>query len=403
MPGSAGAPVRSDPPVTSLRALYEAKLADGLRRDLEQEALVARLDDLRAELDGRPGALARLLPRRSAPRGVYVWGEVGRGKSMLVDALMATLGDLPARRIHFHAFMRDLHRALHDLRREGAADPIVAATDRVAGRAALLALDELEITDIVDAMIVGRVFERLLERRIALVVTSNRAPVDLYRDGLKRDLFLPFTRLIEDRLDVIRLDGGRDYRRQEGIAPDLYLTPEDGDVQRRIAAIWRDLPGETEDRVRFGASGALRRKGRAVRAGFDALCRRPVAAAAYLDLAAAADSGAARRRTAALCRRPRRGAALRAPHRHPLRRALRPRGRGADGSAGALRGGGVRGRVPPHREPPPRDDPAGLAGPGRAQVKPTLRRSSAAPGSVSSEISARASPGRAASREIAAE
>ncbi len=289
MPGSAGAPVRSDPPVTSLRALYEAKLADGLRRDLEQEALVARLDDLRAELDGRPGALARLLPRRSAPRGVYVWGEVGRGKSMLVDALMATLGDLPARRIHFHAFMRDLHRALHDLRREGAADPIVAATDRVAGRAALLALDELEITDIVDAMIVGRVFERLLERRIALVVTSNRAPVDLYRDGLKRDLFLPFTRLIEDRLDVIRLDGGRDYRRQEGIAPDLYLTPEDGDVQRRIAAIWRDLPGETEDRVRFGASGALRRKGRAVRAGFDALCRRPVAAAAYLDLAAAAD------------------------------------------------------------------------------------------------------------------
>ncbi len=217
-----------------------------------------------------------------------LWGDVGRGKSMLVDGLMGTLGDLPARRAHFHAVMRDLHRALHRARSDGAADPIVAATDRVAGRVALLALDELEITDIVDAMIVGRVFERLLERRIALVVTSNRAPDDLYRDGLKRDLFLPFLRLIEERLDVIHLAGGRDYRRREGIEPDLYLTPE-AEEPHRIAAIWRDLPEEAETRVTFGASGALRRKGGALRAGFDALCRRSVAPASYLDLASSAD------------------------------------------------------------------------------------------------------------------
>ncbi|SEM69992.1 cell division protein ZapE [Palleronia pelagia] len=272
----------------TLAAYYDAKVEEGLSRDPAQLEIVARLDALRSELDDyRSGGLSRLFGRGSAPRGVYLWGDVGRGKSMLVDGLMQTMGDIPARRTHFHAFMRDIHRALHTAREQGRDELVHHAADAQVPGLSLLALDELEIVDIVDAMIVGRVFSRVLERGCTVVVTSNRPPAELYRDGLKRDLFLPFVRLIEERLDVLHLDGGRDYR-VGSCAAAFYAVGDDGAEGARIDALW-DAAGDAEREITIGASGVMRRKGGMVRADFAALCRVPMAPSSYLDLAEQAE------------------------------------------------------------------------------------------------------------------
>ena len=263
---------------------YEARVAaDGLRHDPAQVDVVARLDALRAALSQRPTGW---LPRRTppAPQGLYVWGDVGRGKSMLVDLLAADLGGAEGRRIHFHAFMSDIHAALHLARQSGADDPLAEATDSVAGRIDILILDEVEVTDIADAMIVGRVCGRLFSKRIALVATSNSAPDDLYRDGLKREHFVPFVRLIEANCEVVHLAGPRDYRGDDGQAGATYLTPAGPEAARRIDEVWEGV-GRGTDHLTLGRTVRLPRRGATVRGSFDELCRSPLTAGDYLGLA----------------------------------------------------------------------------------------------------------------------
>ena len=190
--------------------------AGELRADPEQKAGAARLARLQAELEEAPqrGSLLWRLGRAKlvAPRGVYLWGGVGRGKSMLMDLFFACVKIERKRRVHFHEFMLEVHDRLRIERMNEKGDPIVTVVAGIAEEAKLLAFDEMVINNSADAMIMSRLFTGLVDAGVTLVTTSNRPPIDLYKDGLNREHFLPFIALIESRLDVIGLNGATDYR-----------------------------------------------------------------------------------------------------------------------------------------------------------------------------------------------
>ena len=182
-----------------------------LRQDPAQQRAVAALDRLAAELRPR-GLLGRLLKSQPKCSGVYLWGGVGRGKSMLMDLAFDHIDAEPKRRVHFHAFMIEVHERLRRARETENGDPVHAVADDIAEGARLLCFDEMQVTNPADAMILSRLFERLLDRGVRVVTTSNRPPVDLYKDGLNRELFLPFIDMIHRRFAVLEVDGPTDYR-----------------------------------------------------------------------------------------------------------------------------------------------------------------------------------------------
>lgn len=226
---------------------YRAGVAAGeITADLAQEHAVGRLQDFHLGLTGyRPalagsGWLARFGLRRGRSwlggepalsyQGLYLYGPVGRGKSMLMDLFFRSSLVAGKRRVHFHEFMRDIHHEIHRWRQAKTrrdADPIPKLARSIAAETWLLCLDELQVTDIGDAMIVGRLFQALLDEGVVMVITSNRAPAELYKDGLQRDRFLPFIALIEQRFEVIELQSERDYRlgRKRGLQ--VYHWPND--------------------------------------------------------------------------------------------------------------------------------------------------------------------------------
>jgi len=187
-----------------------------LRPDLAQQDGVTRLALLQAELEGgvEPGLLGKLLGQRKAsPRGVYLWGGVGRGKSMLMDLFHDTLAIPDKRRVHFHAFMLEVHQRLREARKSESGDPIPLVAAALARNLRCLAFDEMVVNNSADAMIMSRLFRALIcDEGVTVVTTSNRPPRDLYKDGLNREHFLPFIALIERELDVFELNGPVDYR-----------------------------------------------------------------------------------------------------------------------------------------------------------------------------------------------
>lgn len=193
------------------RALVDA---GELRPDGDQRRAVSVLDRLAADLARKPpGLLARFLGRAPAPpRGVYLWGGVGRGKSMLMDLACAAMPAHPKRRVHFHEFMMEVHERLRAERAREAGDPIPPVAAAIAAGARLLAFDEMVVNNSADAMILSRLFAQLLDEGVTVLTTSNRPPGDLYKGGLNRELFLPFIDLIEERLEVVPLNGPVDYR-----------------------------------------------------------------------------------------------------------------------------------------------------------------------------------------------
>lgn len=198
-------------------ARYEELLAAGeLRPDPEQRAAAERLDCLQAELESAaaPGLIGRLLGRKApAPRGLYLWGGVGRGKSMLMDLFHECLAIPAKRRVHFHAFMLEVHARLREARQSESGDPIPPVAAALARTLKVLAFDEMVVNNSADAMIMSRLFTALIrDHGLVIVTTSNRAPSELYKDGLNREHFLPFIALIERELDVMALNGPVDYR-----------------------------------------------------------------------------------------------------------------------------------------------------------------------------------------------
>jgi cell division protein ZapE len=202
--------------VTAVAERYRALLASGeLRPDADQERAVAVLDRLAAPLAQRPkgGLLARLRGKAPQPvRGVYLWGGVGRGKSMLMDLAFAAIEEPRKRRVHFHEFMLEVHERLRVERLKEEGDPIPPLAEAIAAEARLLAFDEMVINNSADAMILSRLFSHLLEQGVTVVTTSNRPPGDLYLGGLNRELFLPFIDLVEREMDVVPLNGPTDFR-----------------------------------------------------------------------------------------------------------------------------------------------------------------------------------------------
>ncbi|PLK25023.1 cell division protein ZapE [Porphyrobacter sp. TH134] len=202
-----------------LLARYDALIASGeLRADPDQRAAAERLARLQDELEAPPpkkSLFARLTGTREAtpdPRGVYLWGGVGRGKSMLMDLFVETLGLSAKRRVHFHAFMLEVDRRIADARKAERRDPLIAVAQDMARDLRCLAFDEMVVNNTADAAIMGRFFTALMEMGTVIVTTSNRPPQDLYKDGLNRSLFLPFIDLVIRRMDVLSLNGQTDYR-----------------------------------------------------------------------------------------------------------------------------------------------------------------------------------------------
>lgn len=257
--------------------------------------VLPELDRIAVQVASAPqkgSGLGWVFARKSEPiKGLYLWGGVGRGKSMLMDLFHDTSGVAASRRVHFHEFMQDIQAALHEARKTGVDDAIRPVADDLAAGLKLLCLDEMQITDIADAMIVGRLFERMFEKGVTVVTTSNRTPDDLYKDGLNRDLFLPFIELIKARMNVVELASPKDYRQDRLEGEQTYFYPANTQAHGAIEAIWRDLSG--------GASAplVLKIKGRDVtlsafsngigRARFYDLCGQPLGPADYLAIAEA--------------------------------------------------------------------------------------------------------------------
>jgi cell division protein ZapE len=196
---------------------YRALVAAGeLRADPDQEAGAMRLDALQRELEAAPprgSTLWKMLRKAPAPpRGLYMWGGVGRGKSMLMDLFFDTVKVQRKKRAHFHEFMLDVHARLAEARKSESGDPIPQVVASLVDEARLLCFDEMVVNNMADAAIMSRLFTGLLGARVTIVTTSNRAPSELYKNGLNRQLFLPFIDLISDRLDVMTLNGPTDYR-----------------------------------------------------------------------------------------------------------------------------------------------------------------------------------------------
>ena len=278
----------------ALTDIYEARVAAGtLRGDAAQLDALPALDELRQWLEDQAGRkrsfLSRFRKTAHAPKGVYLWGGVGRGKSMLMDLFFAAT-DIPRkRRVHFHAFMQEVHRGVFAQRKLGVDDPLTPVAEGLIADLACLCFDEMQINDITDAMLVGRLFGMLMDGGVVIVTTSNRPPDDLYKDGLNRALFLPFVALLHDRMEVMELASPTDYRQHRLTGAQVYFHPA-RTARADIDAIWRDLTGGVPDDPL-----ALQVNGRTVilpryangvaRATFWELCAQPLGPADYLAIA----------------------------------------------------------------------------------------------------------------------
>ena len=292
-------------PVT---ALYDAGVRDGrVRDDAAQRRVLPALDAIVRGLAQTPAPRAQggggwfgrmfgaqAAPAPQGPRGLYLWGGVGRGKSMLMDLTVQAAPIAAKRRVHFHEFMQDVQAGLAAARKTGAQDVVRPVAERIAAETRLFCFDEMQITDIADAMIVGRLFQLLFDAGVTVVTTSNRVPEDLYKDGLNRQLFLPFIVLIRQRLDVVKLDSDRDFRQGRAGGEQVWFAPLDALATRAMDAAWDDLTDcAAPAPLRLGVNGRTvelpQSCGRVARASFDDLCGRPLGPADYLAVAEAVD------------------------------------------------------------------------------------------------------------------
>jgi cell division protein ZapE len=292
--------------VPRLTDRYQTLIGTGrFERDAAQQAVIDRLDALAARLEGyRPakkaGALGWLFAARpSEPiRGLYIWGSVGRGKTMLMDMFFETAQVQRKRRVHFHSFMADVHARIHAWRQERKAggvngeDPIAPVAEALAGETWLLCFDEFTVTDIADAMILGRLFAALFEHGVVVVATSNVDPDDLYKDGLNRALFLPFLELLRAHMEVVRLEARTDFRLEKLRDSSVYHVPADDAAKAALSQAFESLTGRLH-----GSPATLRVLGHPVaipevagnvaRFSFADLCERPLGATDFLAIARA--------------------------------------------------------------------------------------------------------------------
>jgi len=271
---------------------YEKALrARGYHSDPAQRAAIGRLqrcyDEWAAYKVRRSNSLKKLLVKPELPRGVYMWGGVGRGKSFLMDSFYATAPLRRKTRLHFHEFMREVHRELESLK--GQADPLEALARRVAKRYRLICFDEFHVSDIADAMILYRLLDGLFRNGVQFVMTSNYAPDALYPDGLHRDRMLPAIELLKARLDVVNVDAGIDYRRFALSQVPVYHTPLGEQADRALREAFSQLADQPDENpvlhIEHRELKALRRAGSVVWFDFATLCGGPRSQNDYLEIA----------------------------------------------------------------------------------------------------------------------
>ena len=292
------------PPSASFRAHYQALVSSGaIEPDAAQEEAAEALADLEQRLAGykpfrKQGLLGRLFADKDEPppRGLYVHGEVGRGKTMLMDLFFQHSPVVHKRRAHFHEFMAEVHERIYGYRQNIArgeiadGDVIALTANSIFDEAWLLCFDEFHVTDIADAMILGRLFAKLFELGTVVVATSNVAPEDLYKGGLNRALFLPFIKQISDHMDVLRLDARTDFRLEKLVGVKMWLVPADRAADAALDKAWASMTGNAKCKARD-----ISIKGRILhvpcsadgvaRFSFADLCEKPLAASDYLRLA----------------------------------------------------------------------------------------------------------------------
>ena len=271
---------------------YEQTLAErGYKPDHSQRTAIERLqryfDEWIAFKGDRSNAVKRLLKRPAVPKGVYLWGGVGRGKSFLMDAFYATVPVTRKTRLHFHEFMRSVHRQLDEVK--GMQDPLDEVAKRLAKRYRLICFDEFHVSDVADAMILYRLLLKLFEHGTSFVMTSNYEPSLLYPDGLHRDRILPAIELIKTRMDVLNVDAGVDYRRRALEQVKCYHTPLSAEADQALEHAFEQLsdtaPQDPVLHIEHREILAKKRAGSVVWLDFATLCGGPRSQNDYLELA----------------------------------------------------------------------------------------------------------------------
>ncbi|MCC9646114.1 cell division protein ZapE [Rubrivivax sp. JA1029] len=278
--------------MSGVRALYEATLAErGYQSDPAQLRAIDALERCErewADYKARRGnRLTKLLVRPPIPRGVYMVGGVGRGKSFLMDCFFQAVPLVRKTRLHFHEFMREVHRELQDLK--GTADPLDELGRRIARRFRLICFDEFHVADVTDAMILHRLLQALFDNRVSIVTTSNFHPDDLYPNGLHRDRILPAIELLKTQLEVVDVDAGIDYRQRTLQHVETYHCPADAAVERALAEAFERLAEARDEdpllHIEHRELRARRRAGGVVWFDFKTLCGGPRSQNDYLELA----------------------------------------------------------------------------------------------------------------------
>ncbi len=264
-------------------------IAQGVPQQTETTGY-AWMDRLRRKLSPQPEPVKI--------RGLYIWGDVGRGKSFLMDLFHQNLSTCRKRRLHFHEFMREVHERLHMIRRQPKTnarddrhEPLQSIAEMLASTTRVLCLDELEVHDIGDAMIVGKLFEALLAQGVVVLTTSNRPPKDLYKDGLQREKFVPFIDLIYREMDIVHLAASRDYRLGRLQGAELYLSPLGCEVDLTLDKLFNELAGSNEIRtdsipVKGRHIPVPRTAGSVAEFDFTDLCAKPLGTIDYMEIAA---------------------------------------------------------------------------------------------------------------------
>tara|TARA_B100000678_G_scaffold291112_1_gene306312 strand:- start:26200 stop:27348 length:1149 start_codon:yes stop_codon:yes gene_type:complete len=282
---------------------YETLLESGrIEPDAGQAEVAGKLDELEHRIENRGGGGWFSKPK--PVKGLYLWGGVGRGKSMLMDLFFSTVEIENKRRVHFHDFMQETHAFINDWKKlssserratgwavkGGDDDPIPPAARKIAASAELLCFDEFQVKDIADAVILGRLFTELLDRKVVVVATSNRPPDDLYKNGLNRQRFLPFIELLKETHDIHEIRSERDYRLERLTSAPVYYSPLGSEADKAMQAAWDRLtncaePHATHIRIQGRQLKIPQAAAGVARMTFDELCNRPLGAADYLALA----------------------------------------------------------------------------------------------------------------------
>lgn len=278
-------------PLTFMEAYRDTLKRRGYVQDESQYAAVQRMQRTYEQWEAfkvlYDTTFKKLVQRPVLPRGIYLWGGVGTGKSLLMDLFYLTLRLNRKRRVHFHHFMRDVHREMDTLK--GVTDPLEEVSARIAKRYRLICFDEFHVNDIADAMILGRLLEGTMSRGVVYCMTSNYHPEELYANGLQRERFLPTIALIKEKLDLVHVDSGVDYRRRTMEGIQVYYTPLGPETDKALLATFKRVAEAEEEFQPLDVEGRIipyvRRAGGVVWFDFEVLCGGPRSQLDYLDLA----------------------------------------------------------------------------------------------------------------------